>query len=66
MAANRGNSGGPVFNHDGEIIGVISAKETEAEGVAFAIQSRYIFDAVDELKKDTILSVDQTSIEIDR
>jgi serine protease Do len=53
IAANRGNSGGPVFNHDGEIIGVISTKETEAEGVAFAIQSKYIFDAVDELKKDT-------------
>ncbi|MFZ9387209.1 MAG: S1C family serine protease [Chitinophagaceae bacterium] len=53
IAANRGNSGGPVFNHNGEIIGVLSNKETEAEGVAFAIQSRYIFDAVEELKKDT-------------
>ena len=53
IAANRGNSGGPVFNHDGEIIGVISTKEMEAEGVAFAIQSKYIFSAVDELKKDT-------------
>ena len=53
IAANHGNSGGPVFNHDGEIIGIISSKETEAEGVAFAIQSKYIFDAVDELKKDT-------------
>jgi len=54
IAANRGNSGGPVFNHDGEVIGIISTKEAEAEGVAFAIQSKYIFDAVDELKKDTI------------
>lgn len=53
IAANRGNSGGPVFNHNGEIIGVLSNKETEAEGVAFAIQSRYIFEAIDDLKKDT-------------
>lgn len=53
IAANRGNSGGPVFNHDGEVIGVISTKEIESEGVAFAIQSKYIFDAIDELKKDT-------------
>ncbi len=53
IAANRGNSGGPVFNQDGEIIGVISSKEAEAEGVAFAIQSKYIFDVVEELKKDT-------------
>ncbi len=54
LAANRGNSGGPVFNNDGEIIGIISARETQAEGVAFAIQSKYIFDAIDDLKKDTL------------
>ena len=54
IAANRGNSGGPVFNHDGEVIGIISTKEINAEGVAFAIQSKYIIDAIDELKKDTV------------
>ena len=54
IAANRGNSGGPVFNHEGEVIGMLSTKETESEGVAFAIQSKYIFDAIDALKKDTI------------
>lgn len=54
IAANRGNSGGPVFNHDGEVIGIISTKETEAEGVAFAIRSKYIIDAMEQLKKDTI------------
>jgi serine protease Do len=53
IAANRGNSGGPVFNQDGEVIGVISTKEMEAEGVAFAVQSRFIYTAIDELKKDT-------------
>ncbi|HUR65174.1 MAG TPA: S1C family serine protease [Chitinophagaceae bacterium] len=51
IAANRGNSGGPVFNQNGEVIGILSNKETEAEGVAFAIQSKYIFDAIDALKK---------------
>ncbi len=53
IAANPGNSGGPVFNHDGEVIGILSTKETEAEGVAFAIQSKYIYHVVEELKKDT-------------
>jgi serine protease Do len=53
IAANRGNSGGPVFNNNGEVIGIISTKEIKAEGVAFAIRSKYIIDAIEELKKDT-------------
>ncbi|MBL7749387.1 MAG: trypsin-like peptidase domain-containing protein [Chitinophagaceae bacterium] len=54
IAANRGNSGGPVFNRNGEVIGILSTKETESEGVAFAIQSKYIFDAIENLRKDTV------------
>lgn len=52
VAANPGNSGGPVFNRRGEIIGILSTKETQADGVVFAIQSKYIIQAVNELKKD--------------
>ncbi len=54
IAANRGNSGAPVFNHNGEVIGILSTRETEAESVAFAIQSKYIYNAIDNLKKDSI------------
>lgn len=53
IAANPGNSGGPVFNKNGEVIGILSTKEMQAEGVTFAIQSKYIHDAIEELKKDT-------------
>lgn len=52
IAVNEGNSGGPVLNHNGEVIGLLSAKETEAEGVAFAIQSKYLVDVVEQLKKE--------------
>ena len=52
IAANPGNSGGPVFNHDGEVIGILSTKEADAEGVAFAIQSKYIFNVIEQLKKN--------------
>lgn len=53
IAANPGNSGGPVFNRDGEVVGILSTKELQAEGVAFAIQSKYIHTVIDELKKDS-------------
>jgi hypothetical protein len=53
IAANPGNSGGPVFNKNGEVIGILSTKELQVEGVAFAIQSKYIYSAINELKDDS-------------
>lgn len=53
IAANRGNSGSPILNNEGEVVGILSARETAAEGVVFALQSKYIYKALHELKKDT-------------
>ncbi|HUQ97344.1 MAG TPA: serine protease [Chitinophagaceae bacterium] len=53
IAANPGNSGGPILNHNGEVIGILSTRQTSAEGVVFATQSRYIFSALKELQKDS-------------
>ncbi|MBL7737660.1 MAG: trypsin-like peptidase domain-containing protein [Chitinophagaceae bacterium] len=52
VPANPGNSGGPVFNQRGEVIGILSARQTTAEEAVFAIQSKYIFNAIDEIKKN--------------
>jgi S1-C subfamily serine protease len=54
VAANPGNSGGPIFNHNGEVIGILSAKETQTEGAVFAVQSKYIYRVMDELKKNPL------------
>jgi len=51
LSANPGNSGGPVFNKSGEIIGILSTRQTSAEGVVFAIKARNIYDLVNELKE---------------
>ena len=36
-AINPGNSGGGLFNGCGELIGIVNAKSTDAEGIGFAI-----------------------------
>lgn len=50
IPVNPGNSGGPVINKNGEVIGIISSKQTNAEGVVFAIKSKNIYLALDEIK----------------
>ncbi|UEG49136.1 trypsin-like peptidase domain-containing protein [Ferruginibacter lapsinanis] len=55
VSANPGNSGGPVINRNGEIIGIITGKDTKADGVVYATKSKNIFKALDELKKDESL-----------
>lgn len=53
ILANPGNSGAPLFNNNGEIIGILSGKQITAEGVVFAIKENNIFNSVDSLKKDS-------------
>jgi serine protease Do len=55
IAANPGNSGTPVFNRDGEVVGIVSGSQQNAQMVVFAIRSKNIFRAVDEMKDDSIL-----------
>lgn len=50
-SANEGSSGSPVINKNGELIGIISSMEANAEGVVFAIKSRNIFAAIDAIKE---------------
>ncbi len=51
VSANPGNSGGPVINHNGEIIGIITAKDSKADGVVYAAKSGNILNLLEILKK---------------
>jgi S1-C subfamily serine protease len=53
VAANPGNSGGPVFNKNGEVVGILSTRQIQAQGFVFAVTAKNIFKSLDELKKDT-------------
>ena len=52
-AVNPGNSGGPLFNASGEVVGVISMKlvENSIEGMGFAIPIDYAMSHVSKLEK---------------
>jgi serine protease Do len=53
IAANPGNSGGPVLDKNGDVIGILSNRQAQAQGVVFAIRSKYILSALEEIKADT-------------
>lgn len=46
----HGNSGGPLINANGEMIGINSVKITSAEGIGFAIPINIIKPVVEKLK----------------
>jgi S1-C subfamily serine protease len=47
-----GNSGGPVFNEKGELIGLINSKISNADNVSYAIKLNYIRSLLETLPED--------------
>jgi S1-C subfamily serine protease len=48
---NSGNSGGPLINSDGEVIGINSAKASSAEGLGFSIPINTAMPIIQEIKE---------------
>jgi S1-C subfamily serine protease len=55
-----GNSGGPLFDYDGNLIAVINAKIKGADNVSYAIKSSYLRSLIDVLPENLNLPNDQS------
>ncbi|RYU91516.1 serine protease [Mucilaginibacter terrigena] len=54
IPVNPGNSGGPLMDEKGNVIGVITGKQTQASGVAFAVKSNYLLKAIQSIPADSL------------
>ncbi|NMC99182.1 MAG: trypsin-like serine protease, partial [Bacteroidales bacterium] len=55
-----GNSGGPLFDNNGNVIGIICAKHTGAENVSYAIKSTYLINLIGSIEKQPKLNKKNT------
>jgi len=51
---NPGNSGGPLINKEGKVIGMNNFKISGAEGLGFALESNYIKDIVNQIAQQEL------------
>lgn len=52
IPVNPGNSGAPLLDNSGEVIGIVTGKQSSSDGIAFAVKSGHLKRLLDELPKD--------------
>ena len=55
-----GNSGGPLFDSKGNLIGIVSSKHMGAESVGYAIKTSYLMNLVESALSSSIIPVTNT------
>lgn len=51
---NFGNSGGPLWDSKGNIIGLTNAKQSQFEGTHFAVKTKYLIEAIHNIPADSL------------
>ena len=54
IAINPGSSGSPLMDSRGNVIGIVQAKQTQLEGVHFAVKTSYLLDAIHNIPADSL------------
>ncbi|WP_343532030.1 serine protease [Pedobacter sp.] len=54
IPVNPGNSGGPLLDNSGNVVGIINGKENKTDGATFAVKSKYIMEALNAIPQDSL------------
>jgi serine protease Do len=54
VPVNPGNSGGPLFNSHGDLVGIISGLQTQTHGAAFAMKSSILHNVLSDFPQDSL------------
>jgi|SRR6185312_15246855 len=54
IPVDYGNSGGPLLDSKGNLIGIINAKQSQVEGAHFAVKSNYLINAIRNIPADSL------------
>jgi len=55
IPVNPGNSGGPVVDKNGNLIGIISGKQTGIDGAAFAIKTKTLLEMLEQAEDPSLI-----------
>jgi len=51
---NAGDSGSPLIDSKGNVVGIVQAKQTQLEGVHLAVKTSYLLDAIHNIPSDSL------------